>query len=75
MLLIGIERPALAIAGSLGIAFLMACALFTHVRVKNPVFKMLPSLTLLVISTLIAWMNYQLLHRANVMAGVFTLSA
>lgn len=62
MLLLGIERPPLALAGSLGIALLMVSAFFTHVRVKNPFFKMLPSLTLLVVSLVIAFINYQLLN-------------
>jgi uncharacterized membrane protein YphA (DoxX/SURF4 family) len=48
MLVIGIERRLFAVAGRIGIALLMAAAFVTHVRVKNPVFKMLPSLTLLV---------------------------
>jgi uncharacterized membrane protein YphA (DoxX/SURF4 family) len=62
MLLIGIERAPLALAGSLGIAFLMVCAFFTHLRVKNRFFKMLPSLTLLVVSLVIAFINYRLLN-------------
>jgi len=62
MLLIGITRVPLALAGSLGIAFLMVCAFFTHVRVKNPFFKMLPSLSLLVLALVIAFMNYRLLN-------------
>jgi uncharacterized membrane protein YphA (DoxX/SURF4 family) len=61
MLLIGIERGAFAVAGGIGIALLMAAAFVTHVRVKNPVFKILPSLTLLVLSSAIAWINYRLL--------------
>ena len=62
MLLLGIERAPVALAGSLGIAFLMACAVFTHLRVKNPFFKMLPSLTLLVVSLVLAFINYRLLN-------------
>jgi uncharacterized membrane protein YphA (DoxX/SURF4 family) len=62
MLLIGIERRPLAVAGGLGIAFLMGCAFLTHLRVRNPLFKMLPSLTLLVLSILIAGINYRLLN-------------
>ena len=61
MLLIGIERSPFAVAGGIGIAALMGAAFVTHLRVKNPVFKMLPSLTLLVISLVIAWINYRLL--------------
>jgi uncharacterized membrane protein YphA (DoxX/SURF4 family) len=62
MLLIGIERRPLAVAGGLGLALLMGCALFTHLRVKNPVVKMLPSLTLFVLSIVIALINYRLLQ-------------
>jgi len=61
MLLIGIERSPFAVAGGIGIAALMGAAFVTHLRVKNPVFKMLPSLTLLVSSVVIAWINYRLL--------------
>ena len=39
----------------------MGAAFVTHLRVKNPAFKMLPSLTLLVFSVVIAWSNYRLL--------------
>ena len=62
LLLIGIERKPFAIAGGLGIAFLMGCAFIIHLRVKNPWFKMLPSLTLLVLSLTIAVINYRLLN-------------
>jgi len=58
-LLIGIERGWFAVLGGIGIAVLMGAAVLTHVRVKNPVFKMLPSSTLLILSAFIAWLNYQ----------------
>ncbi len=58
LLLLGIQRASLAIIGGLGIAGLMACAFVVHLRVKNPAFKMLPSLTLLVLSLIIAAINY-----------------
>lgn len=58
MLLIGIDRPSIALVGGLGISILMAAAFLTHLRVGNPLFKMLPSLSLLVCSALIAWVNY-----------------
>lgn len=61
MLVIGIERRPFAVAGGVGIAVLMGAAFVTHLRVKNPVVKMLPSLTLLVFSAVIAWINYRLL--------------
>jgi uncharacterized membrane protein YphA (DoxX/SURF4 family) len=61
MLLIGIERERFAVIGGIGIALLMAAALATHVRVKNPPFKMFPSLALLVCAAAIAWMNYRMI--------------
>ena len=61
MLLIGIERKPFAVAGGIGITVLMEAAFVTHLRVKNPVFKMLPSLTLLIFSMVIVWINYRLL--------------
>lgn len=57
MLLIGIERGPFAVVGGVGIALLMLAAVVTHLRVKNPVFKMLPSLTLMIFSIVIAWIN------------------
>ena len=63
LLLIGIERPLFAVVGGGVIAVLMAAAFVTHLRVKNPVFKMLPSLTLLVLAAVIALINYRLLTR------------
>lgn len=62
MLLLGIQRASLAIIGGLGIAGLMGCAFVIHLRVKNPMFKMLPSLTLLALSLIIAVINYRLLN-------------
>ena len=62
LLLIGIERKSIAAVGGAGIAFLMGCAFVMHLRVKNPWFKMLPCLTLLGLSAVIAWINYRLLN-------------
>ncbi len=39
--------------GSVGISVLMIAALITHLRVKNPVFKMMPSFSLLILNVLI----------------------
>jgi hypothetical protein len=61
LLLLGIQRASLALIGSLGIAGLMGCAFAVHLQVKNPAFKMLPSLTLLAFSLIIAVINYRLL--------------
>lgn len=60
MLLIGIDRGEIAIAGGIGLSLLMVAAFATHLRVKNPIVKMLPSLTLLVLSMLIVLINYRL---------------
>lgn len=59
LLLIGIGRAPFAAVGGLGIAALMACAFITHVRVKNPPAKMLPCLSLLVLSLAIAFINFR----------------
>ena len=61
-LLVGIERPRGAVVGGAGIAVLMAAALITHLRVKNPPIKMLPSATLLVLSLVIAYLNYRMAY-------------
>ena len=61
-LLIGIGRPRGAVVGGAGIALLMAAALITHLRVKNPPLKMLPSATLLVLSLVIAYLNYRMVY-------------
>ena len=61
MLLAGIARERFAILGAVGIVVLMIGAVITHLRVKNPVFKMLPAFTLLILSAVIAFVNYRLL--------------
>ena len=58
MLLVGIYKENFKILGSFGLILLMLAALFTHIKVKNPFFKALPSLTLLTFSTLILLINY-----------------
>lgn len=60
MLLIGIDRRQFAIGGGIGLGLLMVAALATHLRVKNPIAKMLPALTLLALSILIVLINYRL---------------
>lgn len=62
LLLIGIERPRAAMLGSVVIALLMAAAFVTHLRVKNPFLKMVPSLSLLFLSLVVAFINYRVLH-------------
>ena len=44
---------ALVKIGAMVISALMIAAFFTHIKVKNPVIKMLPSLTLLLLNLLI----------------------
>jgi len=39
--------------GAAGIMFLMAAALVTHIKVKNPLAKMMPALTLFALCTVI----------------------
>ena len=62
LLLIGIDRPRAAILGSVSIAVLMAGAFVTHLRVKSPLLKMLPCVTLFFLSLVVAVINYRLLH-------------
>ena len=58
MLLAGIYDEKFKLLGSSGLILLMLAALFTHIKVKNPFFKALPSLTLLTFSTLILLISY-----------------
>lgn len=48
----------ITLIGSLGIAILMIAALITHVRVKNPLYKMIPAIALLAISSFIFLISY-----------------
>tara|TARA_X000001036_G_C20461132_1_gene717498 strand:- start:158 stop:508 length:351 start_codon:yes stop_codon:yes gene_type:complete len=49
------------IIGSSGIAFLMTAAIITHIRVKNPIHKMLPAFAMLTISLIILIYHSQLI--------------
>jgi uncharacterized membrane protein YphA (DoxX/SURF4 family) len=60
LLLVGINRPWAAIFGGLMIAMLMAAAVFTHFRAKNPPLKSLLSCALFVCSLAAAYLNYRL---------------
>ena len=53
LLLIGIFDERLKIIGAGGLSLLMIAALITHLRVKNPIYKALPAITLLSISIII----------------------
>jgi hypothetical protein len=47
------QNPVIVQNGAVGIAALMVCALLTHLKSKSPVYKMLPSATLLAINVYI----------------------
>ena len=47
------------ILGALGIIFLMAAAVYTHIRVKNPFHKMFPAFGLIVLNLIIAFYTYK----------------
>ena len=53
MLLAGIYDEKFKYLGSSGLIILMLAALLTHVKMKNSFYKAMPSLTLLVFSTVI----------------------
>ena len=59
MLVIGIDKPQMAIVGASGLSVLMAAAVITHIRIKNPLFKMLPALTLFIFAIVLVYANYQ----------------
>lgn len=54
LLLLGIQRPALATAAGWGIAFLMLCAFVVHLRAHTPLLRRLPSLALLLMGLYVA---------------------
>mgnify|MGYP000019857776 FL=1 len=47
------------ILGALGICFLMVAAVLTHVRVKNPFYKMLPAFGLIILNLIIILYTYK----------------
>jgi len=47
------------ILGASGIIFLMAAAVYTHVRVKNPFHKMLPAFGLIALNLIIIFYTYK----------------
>ena len=53
VVLINFSTPELSKLGAVGLALLMGAAMFTHLRVKNPLHKMLPSSTLFAISLIL----------------------
>ena len=54
LLIAGIWYPGLVLIPALIMAFLMICAQIAHIRVKNPLFKFLPSFVLLILSLFVA---------------------
>ena len=54
ILILGIWYKELLIISSLSMAFLMICAQYFHVKVKNPFKKFIPSLSLLILCLFIA---------------------
>lgn len=60
MLILGIWYSELLLISSLSMAFLMLCAQYFHFRVKNPFHKYIPSLLLLTLSLLIAYLQSEL---------------
>ena len=58
MLLIGIFDERFKIIGAGGIILLMIAAFLTHLNVKNPIYKTLPSITLLSFSVIISLSSF-----------------
>ena len=57
ILILGIWYNEFLILSSLSMAFLMICAQYFHIKVKNPLFKFLPSIFLLILCLFIAAKN------------------
>ena len=74
ILILGIWYTELLVVSSLLMAFLMICAQFYHIKVKNPLIKYVPSFLLLVLSLFIAAVNYGLvqLMDLNILLVVFS---
>lgn len=62
---IGTEKMPAALVRALGIAILMVAALVTHLRLKSPGHRMLPSFALLCICSYLAFLCSQLLPTAG----------
>ena len=58
MLLIGVFDERFKVIGAGGLSLLMIAALLTHLKVKNPIYKALPAVTLLSFSGIILFSNY-----------------
>lgn len=58
VLMLHIPDRTVILFGSLGIVLLMMAALITHLRIKNPFYKILPSMSLMVLSIIIFLETY-----------------
>lgn len=58
ILILGIWHQEFLFISSMAMAFLMVCAQLCHFKVKNNWMKFMPSLSLLILSLLIAYSNY-----------------
>ena len=58
LLVVGIFYEDVILVSSLSMAFLMICAQIAHIKVRNPLMKYVPSFILLLLSLLVAGVNY-----------------
>ena len=61
LLIMGIWYKEITIYASLAMAFLMICAQVSHLKVKNPLIKFIPSLIFLLMSLFVAAFNFGIL--------------
>ena len=58
LLIVGIFYEDVILVSSLSMAFLMICAQIAHIKARNPLMKYVPSFILLLLSLLVAGVNY-----------------
>tara|TARA_B110000014_G_scaffold36892_1_gene23761 strand:- start:3795 stop:4139 length:345 start_codon:yes stop_codon:yes gene_type:complete len=58
LLIMGIWYNEITVYASLAMAFFMVCAQISHIKVKNPLIKFVPSLIFLLMSLFVAAFNY-----------------
>ena len=58
LLIMGIWYNEITVYASLAMAFFMVCAQISHIKVKNPLIKLVPSLIFLLMSLFVAAFNY-----------------
>tara|TARA_B100000780_G_scaffold213220_1_gene152780 strand:- start:2945 stop:3292 length:348 start_codon:yes stop_codon:yes gene_type:complete len=61
LLIVGIFYSEVLLLSSLLMSFLMVCAQYAHIKVKNPWIKFVPSFVLLILSLFIAVVDYGLI--------------